>query len=161
DHYPVVVVDERALIFRKEMMNIMLLGIREKWGATGQVFLYFLGYEGGVGAAKFYKRVSELPPLEAVKASLKVAMAHGLGMFELVSIDLDKPLIAVRAYDLFECSPVKGKREEPFSEFYRGVLSGTFSELLGVKVSAEERRCIAKGDPYCEFIITKEESSEA
>ncbi len=160
NHYPLVVVDERALIFRKEMMDVMLLGIRQKWGATGQVFLYYLGYEGGVGAAKFYKRVSDLPPSEAVKAALKVAAAHGLGRFELVTLDLEKPYIVVRAYELFECIPVKGKRDEPFSEFYRGLLSGTFSELLGIKLRAEETACIAKGDPYCEFVLTKEKEED-
>ena len=159
-HYPLVVVDERALVFRKEMMNMMLLGIREKWGATGQVFLYYLGYEGGIGAARFYKRVSNLPPAEAVKAALKVATAHGLGKFELITLNLEKPQIVVRVYDLFECIPVRGKRDTPFSEFYRGILCGTFSELLGMKLTAEEVKCIAKGDPYCEFVLTKEEEGE-
>ncbi|MCX8142480.1 MAG: hypothetical protein N3F04_06950 [Candidatus Nezhaarchaeota archaeon] len=160
-HYPLIVVDERALIFRIETFNVMLLGIRQKWGATGQVFLYYLGYEGGIGAAKFYKRVSDLPPNEAIKAALKVATAHGLGKFEVIDLDMERPYVVVRVYDLFECIPMKGKSDQPFSEFYRGLLCGTLSELLGVKLRAEERACVAKGDPYCEFVLMKEEVAEA
>ena len=54
--------------------------------------------------------------------------------------------------------PIK-KKKGYLVELYRHLLSGTFSELLGVKLRTEERMCIAKGDPYCEFVLTKEGKS--
>ena len=41
----------------------------------------------------------------------------------------------------------------PLSHFVRGHLSGFLSGLLNAKVRAVERRCIAAGDPYCEFYL--------
>jgi predicted hydrocarbon binding protein len=42
---------------------------------------------------------------------------------------------------------------EPQSHYIRGVLDGFFSSLFKVEMEAKETKCIAKGDPYCEFEI--------
>ncbi|RLF10226.1 MAG: hypothetical protein DRJ98_06565 [Thermoprotei archaeon] len=59
----------------------------------------------------------------------------------------------MRFYDLFECVPVKYQKEKPNSEFFRGILSGGLSVIFDKVLLAVETKCIAKGDPYCEFVV--------
>ena len=41
------------------------------------------------------------------------------------------------------------------SQLIRGHISGFLTGLLKINVRAIETKCIAKGDPYCEFYIEK------
>ena len=78
--------------------------------------------------------------------------ALGYGIFSVVKADPRKTVI--RVYDSVECSALRDIEEEG-SHFVRGVVAGGISELYGETMVAEETRCIARGDPYCEYSISK------
>ncbi|MCS7365815.1 MAG: 4-vinyl reductase, partial [archaeon GB-1867-035] len=79
-----------------------------------------------------------------------IGQAYGWAIFEVKEED-DK--IIIKAKDLFECSSVQVVKNKPNSQFFRGYLSGVASILWEKEMVAEEVKCIAKGDDYCEFII--------
>jgi predicted hydrocarbon binding protein len=59
----------------------------------------------------------------------------------------------VRMGNNIEC---EGQRtDKPNSQWIRGHLVGGASEALGVKMDCRETRCMAMGDPYCEFELHK------
>ena len=59
----------------------------------------------------------------------------------------------IRVFELFECLPFKGKLKESRSHFFRAYLEGAFKALFKTEYTATETECLAKGDPYCRFII--------
>ena len=54
-------------------------------------------------------------------------------------------------HDSFECELGKG-RVIPYSQFIRGIIASTLSELFGRTYNVIEDSCIAKGDPVCRFV---------
>lgn len=79
--------------------------------------------------------------------------AQGWGWPELVDLSLDPLKATIRIYDNFECSYTKSAT--PNSNYLRGHLVGLGSGISGKKVNCVEKKCIAKGDAYCELIASE------
>ncbi len=60
---------------------------------------------------------------------------------------------SLKVYNLFESITVKGKKKKPNCRFIRGYLNGIYSRYFNKEVEVIETMCIAKGDPYCRFIV--------
>ncbi|MGC9095533.1 MAG: V4R domain-containing protein, partial [Candidatus Bathyarchaeia archaeon] len=52
----------------------------------------------------------------------------------------------------FECDLARGQGKA-YSQFYRGAIAGIFTQYFKTEMKAGEAKCIAKGDPYCQFEI--------
>ena len=50
------------------------------------------------------------------------------------------------------------KTSEPVCHFMTGIVAGAYMALHGKEVIAREVKCRAKGDKYCEFIVTAPEA---
>ena len=61
--------------------------------------------------------------------------------------------MSLKVYNLFESITVKGKKKKPNCRFIRGYLNGIYSRYFNKEVEVIETMCIAKGDPYCRFIV--------
>ena len=62
-----------------------------------------------------------------------------------------------RVYDSIECGFFEGSGK-PRGAFVRGIAAGIAAALWGAppeRVEAEEVKCVAKGDPHCEFRIRR------
>src|ERR1022692_2540461 len=82
----------------------------------------------------------------------KLYSATGIGIAEFVEMNLDDLHFVVRITDSIEC---QGKdSDEHISQWIRGHLMGAASGLLGVQMECIETKCIATGDPYCEFELS-------
>jgi len=98
--------------------------------------------------------------MEALKVIADFAVARGWCIPEFVEFDEEKPRLVVRLRDLFECRLFKGRKNKPNSHFMRGILAGILEELFGVKIKVKEEKCVAMGDPYCEFVAERYEALE-
>ncbi len=85
---------------------------------------------------------------------LKAYQAGGWGKVKLIEYDLRRNRIVLRLYNSIECKIFR-KADNLVSQFIRGHLSGLLSGLLKADVRVMESRCIARGDPYCEFHMEK------
>ena len=45
--------------------------------------------------------------------------------------------------------------EKPSANFFRGAIAVFASKMLGKSVAVIETKCIAKGDPCCEFEVVQ------
>jgi predicted hydrocarbon binding protein len=79
----------------------------------------------------------------------------GIGRLELVAEDPSKPLIVLRLY----FSPIAltylehEKAKEPVCYEFAGTMAGG-AEFIYPGIEIVETKCLAKGDPYCEFVAT-------
>ncbi|RLE81914.1 MAG: hypothetical protein DRJ51_02815 [Thermoprotei archaeon] len=131
---------------------VALKGFEEHYGVAGKVFLFHLGFTTGHEIAKSLTKL-KLGGDEILKRALLSYRGHGLGVPELMLYStLLIKACKVRVYENFEC---KGREStEPTGHFFRGFLAGILRVLWNVDVTVAEEKCIAKGDPYCEFVVS-------
>jgi len=144
----------RSFVLLEHDFQGMIKGLYERLGETAAVFLYHLAYSGGKTLAEYISEKLGLEGRELLIEVLKVYQASGWGRIELLEYDPYDVCVTLRLYDSVECKAFKGSGK-PASQFIRGHLSGFLSGLLKTEVRVMELKCIAKGDPYCEFYAEK------
>ncbi len=140
----------RSLILLEPDFAEMIKGLYEKFGEIAATLLYHEAFSGGKFLAEYLSKKLKLDGRELLAECLKFYQAGGWGKVTLVKYDTRKPEIVLRLQDSLECG-IFGRLEKPTSHFLRGHLSGLLTGLLGRNVRVIERKCIAMGDPYCEF----------
>jgi predicted hydrocarbon binding protein len=150
-HFPFIVMGERAIIFRETTYKGLILGLRKQLGAAGEALLYHIGVNNGKGTWDALKNLIG-GKVELLPQYLKYWMwLVGASVVKEVVINMEKKRAVVRVENNYECVLGRGAGK-PFSNLHRGFFAGIFSELLGSERSVETK-CIAAGDPYCEFVI--------
>jgi predicted hydrocarbon binding protein len=96
----------------------------------------------------FYKKLESQDINDLARNLTSFWETNKLGNIQIKSIN---PII-IQAYDCFECEdlPQLGR---PACSFDSGLLEGIFSNYYGQKVEAEETKCYAQGDDFCQFVI--------
>lgn len=154
--FPTSVHGEESLIMRYSTFSSIIDGLRRYAGKTATIIFYHLGYYSGEEFSNYVRE--KLKPLNISIASLaKIAfdLIRSLGDYdpELVNLDVENGRAIVHVHNSFEANPFRGVFKEPSCQFVRGNISGLLSGLIGRKLVAVERKCIASGDPYCEFYV--------
>ncbi|MGB9717445.1 MAG: V4R domain-containing protein [Thermoproteota archaeon] len=150
-HFPLLVSGERSFTFRVETFGRIVESLYEKFGTGAAVVLYQMRVSAGEDKARNVLNKYRMDKLEALKLILAERTAKGWCMAEAEEFNAKGATLIVR--ELFECLPFKGRKEEAFSQFFRGYLAGIFENILNTGVSVTEVECIAKGDPACKFIV--------
>jgi len=155
-----LVCNHRVIIIPWRLYKGLLVKIREELGTAGEVFLYYSGFHSGFEIAKLNMEMGAKLGLADPEQILKLITLNllnslGYGKLKLLSLKTNPAEATIRVYDSFECELGAGSRK-PFSAFLRGIIAGISTVFLNEKMSAKETKCIAKGDPYCEFIIKPE-----
>ena len=148
-HFPILLLSRRAWIISEAMSKGLFRDVKVEFGEAGKVFLYHLGIEAGKSIYRSYKdyTTSDEEFLLLTKALVK---AIGWGIVEEFK-PLPNGTYVVRIYDNIECAMCKPSKE-PTGDFFRGIIAGLLLQLTGKMMFIEEVKCIAKGDPYCEFV---------
>ncbi len=106
-------------------------------------------HNAGVKVGKtFYKKLKGQDVNELARNIAVFWETNKLGNIQIKSMN---PII-IQAYDCFECEdlPQLGR---PACAFDSGLLEGVFSNYYGQEVEAEETKCYAQGDDFCQFVI--------
>ena len=146
----------RVMVFTQPAFGAFIRALQETLGPSGTAILYHMGFSLGSSAFK-----SHLPP-PSVRNRYEIAMtitkeflrASGIGRVELTGLNRRACSARVRVWGNFECELFKGSAS-PTSHFVRGIIAGWLSAYFNREVYAEETRCIAVGDSYCEFRIRR------
>jgi len=150
-HFPILYGAGRAVLFDIGTLSAMFEEMRKQWGSAGEALIYYLGYAAGRNYAKhIMERYEELSMRQLSLILRDIGQAYG---WAILDTEIREEEIVVKAKELFECKPIEGMRSKPYSQFFRGYISGAASEILGKEMIAEEVKCISKGDEHCEFVI--------
>ncbi|MEM2337590.1 MAG: 4-vinyl reductase [Candidatus Bathyarchaeia archaeon] len=150
--FPLITAGERAVVFRRSVYEALFNGVREKFGTAGEAMLYYQGFSMGAEIFDDYMDIVKSNKLEdVIEVAKAMNMTLGWGVIDKVEIDTEKGRAKLRIYQSYECE--LSKKEKPQSQFYRGAIAGIFARFFGKDVEVKETKCIAMGDPYCEFEI--------
>jgi len=141
----------KVLILGVEEFSSAFEKIKEAYGTGGEALLYHIGKMLGEMAGERYrgKRITGKFVMEDCLAF----QAFGWGIVDVEHVDVKAQVVSLKVYNLFESITVKGKKRKPNCHFVRGYLNGVYSRYFNREVEVLETMCIAKGDPYCRFII--------
>ena len=152
---PVSYCGRKTIIQSSQHFYSIIEGLGE---ASSGAILWHLWYKGGKYTYEAHRRIrGEGNSIDTLVDALLSTQA--LGWWEdskIIAYNSIKKMAKVRLWNSWECYEIKksmGIMSKPQSQLVRGFLSGLFSEHFGVEVVAEEVKCMAMGDPYCEFDI--------
>jgi predicted hydrocarbon binding protein len=152
---PLLMGGERAVIMRSSGYKGLIKGIRERFGSAGEAFLYYNGVEIGIEYGKSHRNLGQKlgitdPARIFEDITLSMFNCVGYGFARMVKLTAESSYMVGRVYNSFECELGRGATE-PYSRLLRGMIVGVLTTLFDTKMTVEETKCIAKGDPYCEF----------
>ncbi|MGQ9479675.1 MAG: V4R domain-containing protein [Thermoproteota archaeon] len=148
--FPLLVEGERSFTLKVESFGEIAQGLYEKFGTGAAVILYEMGRILGDRKFKSATRKYHLNKQTTINIILAERSAKGWCIAKLEEFSSKGATVTVK--ELFECLFFKGQ-DKPFSQFFRGYITGVFQQAYGKDVSVTETECIAKGDPVCRFKI--------
>lgn len=154
-HFPIRLGNRPLIMLSVDSMAAIFRHIREMLGAgtAANVIIHQMGIATGKEIyGGFESRFGKNAPREVLEEFLHFVRAAGWGWETLKELDVQGSTARVEFAHNAECSSYD-RASTPQSQFVRGTYSGFFSGLFGRPVQAEEGRCIAKGDIFCEFVV--------
>ena len=149
--------DTRYMIMPVSWLGDMQLELENLMGASGTFALFDTASRRTRPAGATLAGLKELPFEHKWGAFLESAGLGGFGLFELISASQDPFKVVFKCSSTSYADAYEGKADSP-----RCYLNSTFIpyfELLAaqdgieLKLKIEETKCIAMGDPHCEFVI--------
>lgn len=144
---------DRAVLMRVEGLRAMMNAVRDAGPDAAGASLYAQGRSYGIVAWRDLFAVHMPKTKEGLAEMLRIYFATGWGRVELQALDLASKKAYIRVDEGFECGGLDTGKPE--SNFMRGHLSGAMSVFFGEEVRATETKCVSKGDPHCEFMISQ------
>jgi len=153
--HPLLIGGVRFVILRRPVYKGLIQGVRRRFGSAGEAFLYYTGYEIGLESGKAQREMARqlgVTDLQQIVKNISISFFNciGFGLAETIKLTTEPFYALIRIYSSFECELGRGAKK-PYSQLIRGILAGVLTELFGIKIQVEETKCVAKGDPYCEF----------
>jgi predicted hydrocarbon binding protein len=153
--YPIVMstTGARVILMTKESFQSMLAAMDLMFGSGASVIAFKEGAAQGSRYALGLRSIIRGDIRRFIGELAKLYAATGVGIAEFVSMNFDDFHFVVRIADSVEC---QGRESEKHaSQWRRGHLSGAASSALDAQMECKETRCVAVGDPYCEFELSK------
>jgi predicted hydrocarbon binding protein len=118
-------------------------------GSDGTAFIFYeAGKNGGLKWMKRFKEEWGLKGSEFIKALEEFYAELGWGKFSIVN----REHLTIKVENSFIAEEY-GESDVPVCHFLRGYCAGTGEALTNQEMDAEEIKCKACGDDYCEFVV--------
>lgn len=148
-HFPLLFLNERAVIFRESALKGWIVDVREKFGTGGEALLYHIGFNMGY---EIYESYSREDVRKYKRWTILCLMLYTAGFAEKMRVNVSENSVNVKVWNNIECSMGR-QSKKPYGQLLRGIIGGFATEYFDRKVKVIENRCIAIGDPYCEFLV--------
>lgn len=131
----------------------------EKLGEKADDILKEVGRYQVAQAIKRYSKTMGFEKLDKIKITefgMNVMNLMGHGVFEIVSFDYKKKKLVVRSKNVpsaIEYKLLYGKSKRPIDSYICGIWEEAYTRLFNTDMSCTEMKCMACGDPFCQFEI--------
>ena len=107
----------------------------------------------GSGWAQNVKTSYGFTPKDYIRWLIDISNLSGWGKSELVKYDVDTDAGVFRTYNALVGTSLIGKSNVAVDHVWRALTAGGHSKVLEKDVDWIETKCVAKQDPFCEFIF--------
>ena len=146
----------RVIVLRAGTFVDLQKQIEAIFGDEASALFYEAGIRAGRESTKVLLEEWEERGMDFLKKWGKFYQSAGVGWFKLedINIDFEKENGYFRVKQSFIAEEY-GKSDEPVCHFLCGFFASVLQQVLGERLTCEEVKCAAKGDPYCEFKFEK------
>jgi len=146
----------RVIVLRAGTFVDLQKQIEAILGDEASALFYEAGIRAGRESTKVLLEEWEERGMDFLKRWGKFYQSAGVGWFKLedINIDFEKENGYFRVKQSFIAEEY-GKSDEPVCHFLCGFFASVLQQVLGERLTCEEVKCAAKGDPYCEFKFEK------
>lgn len=145
----------RMLFFPAEVLPQISKTLFDRYGyEAGYELVRSLGKEFAQKTFREFADVFKVTSVEeAASFYAQISTLMGFGEVIISEFNLEKGVVGLRMPNSAICTYLKnlGKNTGAFAE---GVITGVAELFLGPKSKCEEVKCLAKGDEYCEYLVT-------
>jgi len=152
--FPLTLFGERIIMFRLPAIKALILGLKERMGEAYSSILYQIGMEIGERVFKSHMNLAGTSDVDVIARICEALFqAVGYGILKFIYLNPELKESKVRVWNSFECELYE-ESKQPRGYLVSGMLAGWHTGLFKTKyLSVKEKKCIAMGDPYCEFIV--------
>ena len=143
---------DRAVLMRVEGLRVMLDGVKNANKGNGEEMIYQQGLTYGLAAWQNLFGIHHPKTKEGLEEMLRIYISTGWGKIELQDLNLAQKRARLKVIDGFECVGLSTGKPEGY--FFGGHIAGAMSSYFGSAVGAIEKKCISKGDEYCEYAVS-------
>ncbi len=143
--------EARLVVFTLADLNGFFKLFREL-GTGGQAMIFHLGLRAGEDLADRITAQCK-DRYATLDQSLLYMESMGYGRFKVEEY-VDRKRCKIIIHESIEC--MGHCSTTPCSHLLRGLISGVIGKIWGKKVAVIETKCIAQGNPHCEFIVEAE-----
>jgi predicted hydrocarbon binding protein len=143
---------ERCLLVYEKGLESVFKGLSEIFKAGIEVLLL----ESSRASSRHIVDLAGKEAKKNIKHSLSVYAKRlaqvGFGRLEVVELKPEESRMRVRVWNNF-FAEIRDD-ESTYCSYMAGLISGVYEGLLDLSPKVKEVKCIGKGDPYCEFLLT-------
>ena len=148
------VLDKEVIIQKKSWLREVNRVIVEEYGSGAEALVFHVGFKVGYRIVDHWMKASGLTGKHLIILAFEAAkLFNWISEYEILELDLNKPDIIFRVWNLMDCSPFREGLSKATSHYFRGMISGIVSRIVQKQIVFVETKCLAKGDPHCEFRI--------
>jgi len=143
---------DRAVLMRVEGLRVMLDGVKKAHAGNGEEMIYQQGLTYGLAAWQNLFSIHRPKTKEGLEEMLRIYISTGWGKIELQELNTAQKHARLKVSEGFECTGLSTGKAQGY--FFGGHIAGAMSSYFGSAVGAIEKKCISKGDEYCEYVIS-------
>ena len=148
------VLDAGIIVQEKTWIREVNKAIVEELGTGGEALVFHMGFKAGYKIVNYWTENTGLSGEILIPLIFEIMkIFNWIGDYKIVKFNLKKPDVVFRVWNLMDCESFKDKIDKPTSHYFRGVISGFTSKISGKQLVFIESKCVARGEPYCEFKI--------
>jgi len=155
-HFPPLYVTTRALVWPIGNFWALWDAIEEILKPSGAAVLHYnTGKRVGERVTKTLMKIFGVEGMDLILAVRQAVQTTGWGLVEFRELDLKRHRGTII---IKECFEALAWREKPYKTCHwsRGYIAGVANVIFGIPMKAEEVKCLATGDEYCEFRVEQE-----
>jgi predicted hydrocarbon binding protein len=143
----------RYMLIRPETIAGFQKALVESCGKQAEDKFFAGGYAGGSLSAQKYKELHNFSDQEIIEFMMNMGNQIGWGHFSLDRYDPAAKCLCVSVNNS-PFAQAYGKSSNGVCHLIRGVLAGMAGVLFAEDCTANEVKCLARGDACCRFEIT-------
>jgi len=145
------VTGERCVILTQTRMEDIFSRLSEIFQSGAKVIVYEASKAAGEHFAKETFELTKTDKQVLLNTTAQRFTEAGLGKIEVLDFDLEEMKLKFRICNNF-FAEIKNE-EATYCSCIEGFVSGMYKQIIGKTPQFKKTKCIADGDPYCEWHV--------
>jgi len=146
------VTGERCVILTQARLQEIFLRLSAIFQSGAKVIIYEASKAAGEQFVKEAPEATKADKQLLLNTTVQRFTEAGLGKIEIVELDIEEAEVKFRIWNNF-FAEIESE-EATYCSCIEGFVSGMYKQIIGKTPKIRKTKCVADGDPYCEWHMT-------